>query len=110
MLSILSSLTAIHALPGKTPPNPDSTIDWRPCPDLGDDLGGYTLPNPVECALLPVPLDYTNDSSSAEMMGLSLVRVRATKEPFMGSILFNPGGPGSSGVQYVALASDGLHE
>ncbi|KIW20228.1 hypothetical protein PV08_00803 [Exophiala spinifera] len=54
---------------------------------------------PFQCAKLNVPLDYTRLDS--ENLTLTLVRVDAVKKPARGSIIFNPGGPGGSGVQTV---------
>lgn len=110
-LSLLSSLAAIQALPhpqDEDCPEP-SSLQWHPCGDIGDELAeGLPIPLPIECASLPVPLDYTDPES--ETLDLSLLRVNATKEPVRGSILFNPGGPGGSGVEYVAAGSENLHE
>lgn len=55
---------------------------------------------PVSCATLEVPLDYTDDAN-AETLQLDLIKVAASKEPVLGSMLINPGGPGSSGVKAV---------
>ena len=51
---------------------------------------------PYTCGTLTVPLDYS-DPSSSKTLDLALAKVAATKQPKKGSILFNPGGPGSSG-------------
>lgn len=55
---------------------------------------------PIDCAQLTVPLDYTNPDSGD--LQLQLLRVNATREPYLGSVLFNPGGPQASGVEDVA--------
>jgi hypothetical protein len=57
----------------------------------------------LDCATLSVPLDYSNPNDGRSI-DLQLIRAKATKEPFKGSILTNPGGPGGSGVQEIALA------
>ncbi|KAK2765070.1 hypothetical protein FQN54_008769 [Arachnomyces sp. PD_36] len=109
-LSLLSSAAAVQALPNPQEsdyPQP-SSLQWHPCGEIEDEISEiYPVPLPIECASLPVPLDYTDENS--ETLDLSLVRVNATLEPVQGSILFNPGGPGGSGVEYVALSSDSLH-
>lgn len=63
---------------------------------------------PYNCANLSVPLDYTDDNSEA--LTLNLIQVEALNKPAKGSILFNPGGPGSPGTEYVAVYADVLHE
>ncbi|MFE1863289.1 alpha/beta hydrolase [Streptomyces anandii] len=60
-----------------------------------------------QCARIKVPLDWSRPGG--ETIGLSLIRTRATGER-TGSLLFNFGGPGASGVatmpSYAALAGD----
>lgn len=51
----------------------------------------------VECGTLPVPLDYANEQST-ETLDLALIRILANSQPSKGSIIFNFGGPGVSGV------------
>ncbi|HUF83450.1 MAG TPA: alpha/beta hydrolase [Acidimicrobiia bacterium] len=65
----------------------DTTLDWRDCE------GG-------ECATLTVPLDY--DDPDGETIQVAFFRVPATDpDEKIGSLLVNPGGPGSSGVEFV---------
>jgi pimeloyl-ACP methyl ester carboxylesterase len=71
------------------------TIDWGACDIENADPD-------AECGTLSVPLDY--DAPDGERIDISLVRIAAGKESKrIGSILFNPGGPGGSGVDMVAL-------
>lgn len=72
-----------------------SAIEWSPCPS--ELLEEVNAPNStkMDCATLPVPLDYTD--SDSDKLDLSLFRVKATKEPCKGTVLFNPGGPGGPG-------------
>lgn len=73
-------------------------LDWGPC---GEDFA--TSPreaevlaaSPAECAFLAVPLDYTDPGGAQASVAVS--RVSATGEP-IGALVFNPGGPGGSGV------------
>ncbi|RGP67125.1 hypothetical protein FSPOR_6181 [Fusarium sporotrichioides] len=74
-----------------------STLKWGPC-DL--DLPEELL-KPGDCATIEVPLDYTN-SSSEKTVELQLLRYNATKEPFKGTVFWNPGGPGISGIETFA--------
>ncbi|ERF70267.1 hypothetical protein EPUS_09105 [Endocarpon pusillum Z07020] len=65
---------------------PNRSIEWFPCTL---DIEG----TPSTCGTLAVPLDYT-EQGSERLLNLSLIKVNATKEPFKGSVMFNPGGPG----------------
>lgn len=111
-LSALSFLSTTEALPhgeGKTSQN--RTIDWHPCPDVEAEVHealGVPIRLPFDCASLPVPLDYTEPESGT--LDLALIRVNATKEPVLGSILWNPGGPGGTGVENLAVQSEELIE
>ena len=49
------------------------------------------------CAYLKVPLDY--DNSSAGTTNIAFLKYSSPKQPAMGDIIFNPGGPGDSGIQ-----------
>ena len=76
----------------------EPTLSWTPC---GPDLPG------LDCARVRVPLDY--DSPGGDQISLALIR-RPADDPAarIGSLLLNPGGPGGSGVDFVALAGDVL--
>ncbi|KAF4436456.1 hypothetical protein F53441_13246 [Fusarium austroafricanum] len=77
-----------------------SKIDWSECNlDFGNDRVNKLQQN-FTCARLSVPLDYTS-AGDGETIKLDLIRAKATKEPFLGSVLYNPGGPGGSGVEAV---------
>ena len=86
------------ATPGALPPSGpkladfyDQQLDWQPCDD-GDDN---------ECATMEVPLDYAHPKG--ESIKLALLKVLA-REPDakVGSLVVNPGGPGSPGTSYAA--------
>ena len=83
----------------------DQDLDWKPCPpprsSQGDD---ETSPSPLpdgerwECATMTAPRDYTDPGG--ETLDLALIRARSTggADRRIGSLLFNFGGPGGSGV------------
>ncbi|CAE6374803.1 unnamed protein product [Rhizoctonia solani] len=52
-----------------------------------------------ECSRFEVPLDWANHA--AGKASLYVARYNATKEPKLGTIFVNPGGPGSSGVKAI---------
>jgi hypothetical protein len=94
-------------------PTTDRTgsIEWGSCGTSLDQLlppGTDDFPLPIECANFTVPLDYTCEDAGE--LDLNLVRVRALQQPSQASILFNPGGPGHLGIEYVALRGDDLME
>ncbi|KAM0359928.1 hypothetical protein ACHAP4_003542 [Fusarium culmorum] len=82
-----------------------STLNWGPC-DL--DLPEKLL-KPGDCATIEVPLDYTSPSSD-KTVELQLLRYNATKEPFKGSVFWNPGGPGISGLETLAYLGQDFRE
>ncbi|NBM16053.1 alpha/beta hydrolase [Streptomyces sp. GC420] len=88
----------------------EQTLDWDRCPDPSDSEGGGTAPSPPpgggswECATLRVPLDHADPGG--ERIGLALIRAKATdRKNRIGSLLFNFGGPGASGVVTLPAAA-----
>lgn len=65
-------------------------LDWAPCDDLAPGL---------ECATLPVPLDWSEPAGPT--VDLALARFEASGDR-IGSLLSNPGGPGGSGIDFLA--------
>ena len=61
-------------------------VTWAPCPAELPDL---------ECATIGVPLDHGRPDG--ERISLAISRRKHTTTPYRGTILVNPGGPGSSG-------------
>ncbi|MFI8191091.1 alpha/beta hydrolase [Streptomyces sp. NPDC085946] len=79
-------------------------LSWEECPDPSEAQGGGNAPSPLpddgewQCATMKVPLDW--DEPRGDTIELALIRVRTTGEPNrrIGSLVFNFGGPGGSGV------------
>lgn len=69
------------------------------------DCGTDNQPT-LQCATLNVPLDYTDLSSAT--LNLPVVRIPATDQSPRGSIITNPGGPGSSGIELIVQSGDDL--
>lgn len=92
---------------GPTTTRPDgssaATIDWGPCDDPEVEVGDDS----VECGTLSVPLDY--EDPEGESIDLALVRVPASGDR-KGAVLFNPGGPGGSGFDYIAQGGTSITE
>ncbi|MEV3971806.1 alpha/beta hydrolase [Streptomyces sp. NPDC050698] len=73
-----------------------SGLAWSRCKATAD------APAPSsewQCATLKVPLDWSKPDG--ETIGLALIRARARGEDRAGSLLFNFGGPGASGVSMM---------
>ncbi|MFJ4190892.1 alpha/beta hydrolase [Kitasatospora sp. NPDC089509] len=73
-------------------------LAWKACPAPSAAQGGGTPPaSDWECATLKAPLDYAEPDGKT--LDLALIRSRAKDEQHrIGSLLFNFGGPGGSGV------------
>ncbi|MFD4505656.1 alpha/beta hydrolase [Streptomyces sp. NPDC058457] len=79
-------------------------LDWKNCPAPDEAEGGGDAPSPLpgggtwQCATMRAPLDWSKPKGAA--IGLALIRARASGDPSkrIGSLVFNFGGPGGSGV------------
>ncbi|MEI2671948.1 MAG: alpha/beta hydrolase [Nocardioidaceae bacterium] len=89
--SVLAPLTAQGASARPTAP-----LSWGPCPASVGAPG-------LQCALLQVPLDYSNPGGQSIQIALS--RKAHTSPDFKGVILTNPGGPGAQGRALPAYLS-----
>ncbi|MFI0963095.1 alpha/beta hydrolase [Streptomyces sp. NPDC021080] len=79
-------------------------LDWKACPAPSEAEGGGDSPSPLpggaewQCATMKVPLDWSDPKG--DTIGLALIRAKASGAPGrrIGSLVFNFGGPGGSGV------------
>jgi len=62
----------------------------------------------MDCASLPVPLDYRHPSGRKITLALSMIRATAPPSQQQGDLLVNPGGPGGSGRYLAAVVAYGL--
>ncbi|KAH9923439.1 alpha/beta-hydrolase [Epithele typhae] len=70
--------------------NQNTLSAWGPCDPT-------VIQNPIlTCATFDVPLDYLGGSAGRAQ--LALVKANATAEPRLGTVFYNPGGPGVSGL------------
>jgi pimeloyl-ACP methyl ester carboxylesterase len=79
----------------------DQQLTWGPCAEFAtsaEDRQAYAAPG-LDCARLEVPVDYA--APDGEKAQVAVLRQKATGEK-IGSLLFNPGGPGASGMSLVA--------
>lgn len=89
--------TVLVAATVVSPPSAAATqLDWGRCDDADLRDGGF------QCATLTVPLDRTRPKGAT--VDLALVRHAATGGDRIGSLVFNPGGPGGSGTQSIGWA------
>ncbi|TEB32535.1 hypothetical protein FA13DRAFT_1687269 [Coprinellus micaceus] len=78
--------------------NPSKDLIWHSC---------YQETGIFECARLQVPLDYAEPGG--RQAAIALIRKPATtREGYRGPVLFNPGGPGDSGVNMILSSADDL--
>lgn len=81
------------------PADPDSaTLEWSSC---GGAAGGLI---DLECSTLTVPLDHT--APAGETIDIAVARTAtADEDTRIGSLVFNPGGPGGSGIEFLTTAA-----
>ncbi|MFD5182180.1 alpha/beta hydrolase [Streptomyces sp. NPDC058372] len=79
-------------------------LDWKPCKTR---RGGSAPGAAWRCATLRVPLDYAEPR--AETLAVALIKAAATgpEDRRVGSLLFNFGGPGGSGVDMLPVFAPG---
>ncbi|AXE88475.1 alpha/beta fold hydrolase [Streptomyces sp. Go-475] len=87
-------------------------LDWEACPAPSDAQGGGAPPSPLpdggewQCATMKAPLDW--DDPKGDTIGLALIRARADDpNRRIGSLIFNFGGPGGSGVTSLPAFAEG---
>lgn len=73
---------------------PEGVLTWRSCPE----------DTSLDCATLRVPMNYSNEQ--AGMIDIALNRLPASQQPSAGSLLFNPGGPGASGIEVLEILQE----
>ncbi|MFF1278539.1 alpha/beta hydrolase [Streptomyces marokkonensis] len=80
-------------------------LDWKDCPAPSEAQGGGAPPSPLpggggewSCATMKAPLDW--DDPRGDTIGLALIRAGSSgpSNERIGSLIFNFGGPGGSGV------------
>ncbi|CAM5248937.1 alpha/beta fold hydrolase [Streptomyces californicus] len=84
---------------------PKRTPTWGACPD---DVVAEAAPTVLECATVPVPVDYGDPDGAG--IDLMISRLASTDpDRRRGTLMLNPGGPGGSGLSQPAfLVSMGL--
>ncbi|HST82025.1 MAG TPA: alpha/beta hydrolase [Kineosporiaceae bacterium] len=100
--ALVSAARANHAPLGPANPAPatGARLNWAACPFTD-------APQTLQCASLQVPIDYANPHGPSTTVTVN--RLPATGAHPVGSLFFDPGGPGGSGAEVVYAESLGLN-
>ncbi|MEU4488921.1 alpha/beta hydrolase [Streptomyces purpurascens] len=71
-------------------------IDWQDCP------ADWNLAKPIQCGYVTVPLDYAKPHGRQIKLAVDRIGNTGTKAERQGALLYNPGGPGGSGLRFPA--------
>ncbi|MFG2222358.1 alpha/beta hydrolase [Streptomyces sp. NPDC048644] len=74
-------------------------IDWQDCP------ADWDLKTPIQCGYVTVPVDYAKPDGRTIKIAVDRARNTGGKEERQGSLLYNPGGPGGSGMRFPARST-----
>ena len=77
----------------------EGAIEWSPCED---DMAAQAG---LECATLDVPLDPSTPEGSTIELALARQPSTGPEQDRVGSLIVNPGGPGGSGIEFLASAA-----
>lgn len=88
-------------------------LSWKTCEAPSESQGGGTAPSPLpdgdvwQCATMKAPLDW--DETDGDTIGIALIRARSSgpESERIGSLVFNFGGPGLSGVKTLPSFGEG---
>ncbi|WP_346776756.1 alpha/beta hydrolase [Streptomyces sp. HNM0574] len=75
-------------------------IDWKDCPE---DWG---VKNPVQCGFVTVPVDYAKPDGRTIKLAVDRAESTGTDEERQGSLIYNPGGPGGSGLSFPSRITE----
>ncbi|MET7482904.1 alpha/beta hydrolase [Streptomyces sp. NPDC005538] len=69
-------------------------INWQDCPT------DWALAKPVQCGWVTVPVDYTKPDGKKIRLAVDRAVSTGTKAERQGALVYNPGGPGGSGMRF----------
>ncbi|MEU6403275.1 alpha/beta hydrolase [Streptomyces sp. NPDC046985] len=69
-------------------------IDWQDCP------ADWGFAKPIQCGYVSVPLDYARPYGKQIKLALDRVVSTGTAQERQGALVYNPGGPGGSGMRF----------
>ncbi|MBJ7902619.1 alpha/beta fold hydrolase [Streptomyces sp. DSM 110735] len=69
-------------------------IDWQDCP------ADWGLAKPIQCGWVSVPVDYAHPHGKQIKLAVDRIGNTGTKKDRQGALVYNPGGPGGSGMRF----------
>ncbi|MEU3840202.1 alpha/beta hydrolase [Streptomyces sp. NPDC028635] len=69
-------------------------IDWQDCP------ADWGFAKPIQCGWVSVPLDYAHPFGKQIKLAVDRIGNTGTKQERQGALVYNPGGPGGSGMRF----------
>ncbi len=94
--------TAVPAVAGTAAPAASKALKWGKCAESDLRQAG------AECAMLAVPLNYSDPAGPAIHIAVSRIKHTSSAKDYQGVILTNPGGPGGSGLDLNVFLIDQL--
>jgi pimeloyl-ACP methyl ester carboxylesterase len=76
-------------------------IQWAACPD------GWGLAAPVQCGWVTVPVDYRKPYGDTIKLAVDRAASTGTAGERQGALVYNPGGPGGSGLRFPVRSATG---
>lgn len=71
-------------------------INWQACP------ADWGLKSPIRCGYVTVPLDYARPNGRTIKIAVDRAVSTGSKKERQGALVYNPGGPGGSGMKFPA--------
>ncbi|MFF0696846.1 alpha/beta hydrolase [Streptomyces tendae] len=71
-------------------------VDWEDC------AADWNLPKPIQCGYVTVPLDYAKPFGKQIKLAVDRIGNTGTRSERQGALVYNPGGPGGSGLRFPA--------
>jgi pimeloyl-ACP methyl ester carboxylesterase len=96
-VGLVSGAIAVGLLVAPSPVSAAPALEWSSCEDPALASDGF------ECARLIVPMDRRHPSAGTFSLPLARHRATGAPEDRIGSLVFNPGGPGGPGVASIGF-------
>ncbi|HET6860321.1 MAG TPA: alpha/beta hydrolase [Streptomyces sp.] len=69
-------------------------IDWTDCP------ADWGIAKPIQCGFVSVPVDYAKPNGRKIKIAVDRIGNTGSEKDRQGALLYNPGGPGGSGLRF----------